>query len=75
LFLLGLPVVAVVAVCSWHFVEKPILGLRKRFSFVARVRGVASETDVSVAPLLPVEVEPVTNIMNIDAIPEASPSR
>jgi len=52
LFLLGMPVVAVVATCSWHFVEKPILGLRKRFSFVARMRGVASQTDVSVAPPL-----------------------
>jgi peptidoglycan/LPS O-acetylase OafA/YrhL len=40
LFVIGLPVVFAFAWASWHFVEKPILGLRKRFSFVARVRGV-----------------------------------
>jgi peptidoglycan/LPS O-acetylase OafA/YrhL len=50
LFLLGLPAVAVIATCSWHLIEKPILGLRKRFSFVARVRGVASQTEAGVAP-------------------------
>jgi peptidoglycan/LPS O-acetylase OafA/YrhL len=50
---LGLPAVALLAAFSWHVVEKPVLGLRKRFSFVARVRGVASGADLSVAPALP----------------------
>ncbi|MER2519616.1 MAG: acyltransferase [Bdellovibrionales bacterium] len=41
---LGLPIVIAVACCSWHLIEKPILGLRKKYSFVARVRGVERET-------------------------------
>ncbi|WP_409193023.1 acyltransferase family protein [Bradyrhizobium sp. RDM4] len=40
LALMGLPAVALLAAFSWHLIEKPILGLRKKFSFVARVRGV-----------------------------------
>jgi len=40
LFAMGLPAVALLATFSWHVIEKPILGLRKKFSFVARVRGV-----------------------------------
>jgi peptidoglycan/LPS O-acetylase OafA/YrhL len=40
LFVTGLPVVFAFAWCSWHFVEKPILVLRKKFSFVAKVRGI-----------------------------------
>lgn len=27
---------------SWHYIEKPVLGLRRKFSFVAQVRGVAT---------------------------------
>ena len=40
LFLLSIPTCTAVAALSWHVVEKPVLRLRKRFSFVARVRGV-----------------------------------
>ncbi|MGO8666289.1 acyltransferase, partial [Rhizobium ruizarguesonis] len=36
----GLPSALAVAVLSWHFIEKPILGLRNKFSFIAQVRGV-----------------------------------
>jgi peptidoglycan/LPS O-acetylase OafA/YrhL len=39
-FLVGLPMVLVLANFSWHYIEKPILAQRKKFSFVARVRGV-----------------------------------
>jgi peptidoglycan/LPS O-acetylase OafA/YrhL len=39
LFLLGVPAVLIFAAFSWHVVEKPVLSLRKKFSFVARVRG------------------------------------
>ncbi len=42
LFLLSVPTCTAVAAFSWHTVEKPILRLRKRFSFVAKV----SETEV-----------------------------
>lgn len=48
LFLLSVPTCTAVAALSWHVVEKPVLRLRKRFSFVARVRGVdapAGEAD------------------------------
>jgi peptidoglycan/LPS O-acetylase OafA/YrhL len=40
LFALGLPVAFGIAFLSWNLVEKPILALRKKFSFVAKVRGV-----------------------------------
>lgn len=40
LYAVGLPSALAVAVLSWHFIEKPILGLRKKFSFIAQVRGV-----------------------------------
>jgi peptidoglycan/LPS O-acetylase OafA/YrhL len=48
LLAIGLPVVFLVACGSWHFVEKPILSLRKRFSFVARVRGVETDKNPAV---------------------------
>ena len=38
LFLVSVPVCTVVAAASWHVVEKPVLRMRKRFNFVARVR-------------------------------------
>ena len=40
LFLPSVPTCTAVAALPWHVVEKPVLRLRKRFSFVARVRGV-----------------------------------
>jgi peptidoglycan/LPS O-acetylase OafA/YrhL len=38
--LFSIPLITLFAMFSWHCIEKPILRLRKRFSFVARVRGV-----------------------------------
>lgn len=35
-FAISLPLVTLVAMFSWHFIEKPILQLRKKFSFTAR---------------------------------------
>ena len=52
LALLGVPAVSLLAAFSWHVIEKPILAMRKKFSFVARVRGVADQADASVAPPL-----------------------
>lgn len=40
-FIGTMALVLLVANLSWHFVEKPILGLRRKFSFVARVRELA----------------------------------
>jgi peptidoglycan/LPS O-acetylase OafA/YrhL len=40
-FPLGLAAITAFAMFSWHVIEKPVLRLRKRFSFVARARGVA----------------------------------
>lgn len=37
-FVAVVPLTLAFAAFSWHFIEKPILGLRKRFSFVARIR-------------------------------------
>jgi peptidoglycan/LPS O-acetylase OafA/YrhL len=33
-----MPFAFMLAVFSWHFIEKPILSLRKKFSFAARIR-------------------------------------
>jgi peptidoglycan/LPS O-acetylase OafA/YrhL len=40
-FPLGLAAITAFAMFSWHVIEKPVLRLRRRFSFVARARGVA----------------------------------
>jgi len=55
LFAIGLPAVALLASLSWHGIEKPILSLRRRFSFVARVRGVegVGESLVDAPPQTP----------------------
>jgi len=50
LLLLSIPTCTAVAAFSWHTVEKPILRLRKRFSFVARVREVGAGPDAADAP-------------------------
>ena len=47
-FFMALPVIALFSAFSWHVIEKPILKLRKRFSFVSRVR-LAEETARPVA--------------------------
>jgi peptidoglycan/LPS O-acetylase OafA/YrhL len=53
-FGLALPAILLFAAFSWHCIEKPILRLRKRFSFVARVRlenEEAGESPPSPAPI------------------------
>ncbi len=40
IFAIGLPLVILMAFLSWNVIEKPILALRKKFSFVAKMRGV-----------------------------------
>lgn len=35
---LAIPAILVFAAFSWHFIEKPILGMRRHFSFIARER-------------------------------------
>ena len=57
---LALPAIIIFAAFSWHMIEKPILGLRKRFSFVARVRGLEDETASPPAVLQPVAPEAAT---------------
>ncbi|MEG9524293.1 MAG: acyltransferase [Hyphomicrobiales bacterium] len=42
--LLALPCIVLFAMVSWHLIERPILGLRRRFSFVAAHR-LQSEAD------------------------------
>ncbi|KAA0694401.1 acyltransferase [Neorhizobium sp. P12A] len=41
LFIVGLCIAMAVATFSWHFIEKPILQMRKKYSFVATARGAA----------------------------------
>lgn len=38
LFALSFPVIVLFSIFSWHVIEKPVLRLRKQFSFVSRVR-------------------------------------
>ena len=47
---LGVPIVALWAAFSWHVVEKRILALRKKFSFVAQVRDLGSDTKTNLVP-------------------------
>lgn len=54
--LAGLPLILGAAWLSWHLVERPLLALRKRFSIVAKARGVtevapAFEPTPAMAPL------------------------
>jgi peptidoglycan/LPS O-acetylase OafA/YrhL len=42
-FLASLIFTTAAAVFSWHFIEKPILGLRKKFSFTARKTEIGAE--------------------------------
>jgi peptidoglycan/LPS O-acetylase OafA/YrhL len=52
-FLTSLPFIVIFAAFSWHAIEKPIMRLRKRFSFIANVRLEAGElTGAKVAPAL-----------------------
>ena len=61
LYAIGLPAVFLVAWASWHYVEKPILGLRKKFSFVAKVRGLDQSSTVRDArPLAAAAYRPPT---------------
>jgi peptidoglycan/LPS O-acetylase OafA/YrhL len=46
-FLLVIPPITLFAAFSWHFIERPILKLRKKFSFVARVRLEGQDTDAT----------------------------
>jgi len=55
-FAVGLAAVMVLANVSWHLIEKPILSLRKKFSFVARVR------DLSDAPAATGEASPAGTV-------------
>ncbi len=48
-FLLEVPMIKLFAAFSWHFIEKPILKMRKKFSFVARVR-LSEEAVAETAP-------------------------
>jgi peptidoglycan/LPS O-acetylase OafA/YrhL len=37
-FAVSMPLIVIFAALSWHLIEKPVLHMRKRFSFVARIR-------------------------------------
>jgi peptidoglycan/LPS O-acetylase OafA/YrhL len=47
---LALPATILFAAFSWHCIEKPILRQRKRFSFVAKVRGVVEASSQQGTP-------------------------
>lgn len=65
-FVVGLPFVIAVAWLSWHFVEKPLLALRKRFSIVAKIRGVDEMSSA--------KPEPPLNELGGSTLPAASTS-
>jgi peptidoglycan/LPS O-acetylase OafA/YrhL len=41
--MLAIPAITMFAAFSWHFIERPILNQRKRFSFIARERGLTND--------------------------------
>ncbi|MDR7377060.1 peptidoglycan/LPS O-acetylase OafA/YrhL [Rhodoferax ferrireducens] len=45
--LFSIVLVTIFASFSWHVIEKPILGLRKKFSFTAKLHGVGVDKDES----------------------------
>jgi peptidoglycan/LPS O-acetylase OafA/YrhL len=49
-FLVGLPFIIGIAWLSWHFVEKPLLALRKRFTIIAKIRGIDQPSHAAAAP-------------------------
>jgi len=49
-FVVALPLIILFAAFSWHAIEKPILGTRKRFSFIARVRLDDAQASAAVRP-------------------------
>jgi peptidoglycan/LPS O-acetylase OafA/YrhL len=53
--LFSVPLITLFAMFSWHCLEKQALKLRKRFSFVARVRGVEGPGESKVGAPPPVE--------------------
>jgi peptidoglycan/LPS O-acetylase OafA/YrhL len=59
-FLAGLPFVIGVAWLSWHLIEKPILALRKRFSMVAKIRGVTDAAKTQPINTQPRPIQRVT---------------
>jgi hypothetical protein len=62
LFLLSMPTCSAVAAFSWHVVEKPVLRLRKKFSFVARARGVVAANSIPPATEPPLPQAPTVNV-------------
>ena len=52
-FCIALPLIALFSIFSWHFIEKPILRMRKHFSFISRARlaeeGVAKPASTTAA--------------------------
>lgn len=56
LFCVGIFAALAVAVVSWHNIEKPILAMRKEFSFVARARGVENSTTDGAPSETPIKV-------------------
>jgi len=59
-FLAALPFVIGVAWLSWHMVEKPILALRKRFSMVAKIRGVTDAAKNPSSSTQPIPIQRVS---------------
>jgi peptidoglycan/LPS O-acetylase OafA/YrhL len=51
---LAMPAIVCFAALSWHLVERPILQQRRRFSFVAKVRGVDADAQAAL-PRMPVK--------------------
>ncbi|MEO5690301.1 MAG: acyltransferase [Burkholderiaceae bacterium] len=48
-FFIALPLIALFSIFSWHFIEKPILRMRKHFSFISRAR-LAEDAEANAAP-------------------------
>ena len=55
LFALSFPVIVLFSIFSWHVIEKPVLRLRKQFSFVSRVRLADEARPAKEEPAIPAQ--------------------
>jgi peptidoglycan/LPS O-acetylase OafA/YrhL len=70
---IALAAIVAFAMLSWHGLEKPILGLRKRFSFVARARGLSRGEDSAVNAPPPVVSRATGQILTYGTRRETAP--
>ncbi|MEO8722769.1 MAG: acyltransferase [Sphingobium sp.] len=59
-YALIVPMILGVSYISWRFIEKPTLAMRKKFSYVARVRDLGDSTETKPPAAAPIPLQPAT---------------